>query len=125
MPKQRITSDDLVRKMAEHFTSGANPRRSQTITTEDAATQASPTSANPIAAIDTSAGAVTYTLPSAVGHAGARRIVKKITGDANAVTVATTSSQTIDGATTYSLTAQWESITVQSNGANWLIVATV
>lgn len=39
-----------------------------------------------------------------------------------AITIATTSSQTIDGATSYKLLAQYQSVTVQSNGSNWIII---
>jgi len=36
--------------------------------------------------------------------------------------VGTTSAQTIDGAATKTLGAQYSAITVQSDGANWLIL---
>jgi hypothetical protein len=62
------------------------------------------------------------TLPTAVGIAGRRYVLKKTDASANAVTVATTSSQTIDGATTYSLATQYKYVIVMSDGANWIIV---
>jgi hypothetical protein len=37
--------------------------------------------------------------------------------------VGTTSSQTIDGAASVSLTAQYQYVTVVSDGSNWLIIA--
>ena len=62
----------------------------------------------------------TVTLPTAIGIAGRVYIIKlQTTGSA---TVATTSSQNIDGATTYSLSAEWKYVKVQSNGAAWLII---
>jgi hypothetical protein len=66
-------------------------------------------------------GAITVTLPTAAGITGQEFTIKNLT--ANAVTVATTSSQTIDGATTYALAAQWKYVRVVSNGSNWLVVA--
>ena len=74
--------------------------------------------------INTSAsgGGVTITLLTAVGCAGRQFIIRKSDSSANAVIVATTSSQTINGVTTQSLTAQYESITVVSDGANWMVV---
>jgi len=72
--------------------------------------------------VDTSGGNQTVTLPTAVGIAGRRYVVKKTTGDANTVTVATTSSQTIDGASTYVISAQWAVGVFQSNNADWMIV---
>lgn len=66
------------------------------------------------------AGGITITLPTVV--AGARYEVKKVDAGAGAVTVATTSSQTIDGVTTKSLAAQWDKVTVVSDGTAWFIV---
>lgn len=64
-------------------------------------------------------GNITITLPTAVGCAGRRYVVKKI-DSGTTVTIATTSSQTIDGAAPGTLTTQWSSLKVFSNGANWL-----
>jgi len=63
------------------------------------------------------------TLPTAVGLAGQRFTIKKTDVSANAVTVATTSSQTIDASTTYALSAQWKYVAAVSDGTNWQIVA--
>lgn len=71
--------------------------------------------------IEVTATGATITLPTAVGIYG-REYVIKLTASGSA-TVATTSSQTIDGATTYSLSMQYKYVKVQSNGANWLIIA--
>jgi len=69
--------------------------------------------------VENTAGANTITLPTAVGITGYQFVIKNT---ANAtVTLATTSSQTIDGAATQSLT-QYQSLTVVSNGANWIII---
>lgn len=70
---------------------------------------------------DASSGAITITLPTAVGVTKTFTI-KRINSGANNVTVGTTSSQTIDGATTKVLAQQWESITLMSNNTNWYIV---
>lgn len=67
------------------------------------------------------AATLTATLPTAVGIAGRLYTVKLIT--ASTGTVATTSSQTIDGSTTYSLSANHKYVTVVSDGANWQITA--
>jgi hypothetical protein len=68
------------------------------------------------------AGGITLTLPSAVGIAGCEFIIKKVDSGAGAVTIATTSSQTIDGgaASAQNLTAQWQSRRFVSDGANWI-----
>ncbi|MFZ9654544.1 MAG: hypothetical protein ACO29V_02805 [Limnohabitans sp.] len=66
--------------------------------------------------------AFSVTLPTAVGNTGQMYSIKKIDASANAVTVATTAAQTIDGAATRSLASQWSSVTVQSDGANWVVI---
>lgn len=67
-------------------------------------------------------GAFTVTLPSAVGLAGHVYTIKKTDSSANAVTIATTSSQTIDGAATKTLSTQYSLWQVASDGANWQIL---
>lgn len=78
------------------------------------------TAADSVITADATGGAFSITLPTAVGIAGKSYTVKRINGGSNAVTVATTSSQTIDGGVSRTLSTQWESLTVTSNGANWV-----
>lgn len=71
--------------------------------------------------ITISATGQTITLPTAAGIAGRMYVIKlTVTGSA---TVATTLSQTIDGSTTYSLSAIYKYVTVQSDGINWQVIA--
>lgn len=71
--------------------------------------------------VDATAGAVTITLPTAaVGYAPIS--VKKTDGSANAVTVQRAGAATIDGATTYVLSAQYDSVQVIADGANWSVI---
>ena len=67
-------------------------------------------------------GAITLTLPTAVGASGQIYTLKKTDSSANVVTIATTSAQTIDGLSTYSLSYQYQGIQVQSNNSNWVII---
>lgn len=67
-------------------------------------------------------GAIVMTLPTSVGLVGVRRTLKKTDASANAVTLACTGGQTIDGAATKVLAAQNAFVTVISDNANWLIV---
>lgn len=71
---------------------------------------------------DSSGGAFSFTLPTAVGQTGKIFTLKKIDSSANAITVATTSSQTIDGPVSIKLAARYNYLTVISDGANWLII---
>jgi len=64
---------------------------------------------------------ITITLPTAVGFAGRIHTIKN--SGTGVITIATTSSQTIDGAATQSLLTQYSKITVQSTGANWIIIS--
>lgn len=72
---------------------------------------------------DTTSAAFQLTLPTAVGITGRMYTLKRTNSGANNLTVGTTSSQTIDGSTTYVMTTQYKYITVQSDGANWVIIA--
>lgn len=68
-------------------------------------------------------GAFSATLPTAVGVTGKIYYLKRTDQTlANAVTIATTSSQTIDGVTTRHLMTQYESLVVVSDGANWQVM---
>jgi hypothetical protein len=71
--------------------------------------------------IGNSALSITVTLPTAVGAAGRVYVVKSIGN--GVVTVATTGGQTIDGNSSVGL-GLYQSIAVQSDGANWWIVST-
>lgn len=64
-------------------------------------------------------GTTTLTLPTAVGNSNQYAI--KNTGSA-VVTVATTSSQTIDGSTIATMPVANSALTFVSDGANWFIV---
>lgn len=66
-----------------------------------------------------SASSTTFTLPTAAGNNGLSYIITRV--GAGAVTVATVSSQTISGLSSLSITSQWSSVTVKSNGSNWII----
>lgn len=69
-------------------------------------------------------GPLTFTLPSAVGLEGREFKIKKTDTSANAITINTSSSQTIDGGPTVSLASQWQYLNVVSDGTNWLILNT-
>jgi hypothetical protein len=67
----------------------------------------------------TGTSAATLTLPTAVGVAGREYWIKNASSNSSALTIATTSSQTVDGAASWSLTQQNKVIRLVSNGANW------
>ncbi len=69
--------------------------------------------------VECTSGTFTVTLPTAVGVSGKVYNIKN--SGTGAITVATTSAQTIDGNATESL-IQYNCMTVQSNGSNWIII---
>jgi len=72
---------------------------------------------------DATSGVFTVTLPTAIGCTGRQYTIKKIDSAlTNLVTIATTSSQTIDGRTTYVLSQRDDAIVLVSDNANWRIV---
>jgi hypothetical protein len=66
-------------------------------------------------------GAITITLPTAASNS-CLYTIKKVDSSINIVTLATTSGQTIDGGPSAQLKVQYGSISVISDGSNWLIV---
>lgn len=62
---------------------------------------------------------ITRTLPDASTNQGRFFTIKKTDASAHTVIIACTGADTIDGAATVVLYAQYDSITVVSNGSGW------
>ena len=75
--------------------------------------------------VQTTSGAITVTLPTAVGVGGRCYFVADEEGDAstNNVTVLPTGAETIDGLASVTIDQDYGGFVFQSNGANWIIVA--
>jgi len=71
----------------------------------------------------TGVSAATLTLPDATACVGRAYWIKNTSSNVSLLTIATTSSQTIDGITSWLLDEANESVRVVSNGANWNISA--
>jgi hypothetical protein len=69
---------------------------------------------------DSTGGILTVTLPTAVGISGVIKIIKKINAGNN-ITISCNGSETIDGSSTHTISTQWDSLKVISNGTNWLV----
>lgn len=93
--------------------------RSSGAATRAVSASATATNADTLILADATAGAVTITLPAAASSAGHRLIIKKTDASANAVTVDGSGAETIDGAATASLTAQYQSIEIVCDGSTW------
>jgi hypothetical protein len=71
---------------------------------------------------DATSGAVTITLPTAVGRTDPIT-VKKIDSSINAVTIDGAGTETIDGQLTRRLDAQWDYCTLVPSGSSWYVKA--
>ncbi len=78
------------------------------------------TSGTKILKADTTGGAFTITLPTAVGNT-ATIIIKKVAGSAT-LTIDGAGTETIDGGATASIVEVYESVTLISDNSNWQIV---
>jgi len=72
--------------------------------------------------VDATGGVVTITLPAVSGIVRRRYTIKKIDSSANAVTIDGNGAETIDGATTQNLAAQYDTLEIVTNGTAWFIV---
>lgn len=70
---------------------------------------------------DASGGAVTVNLPSAAPNPVTYTIIKS-DASGNTVTIDPFGSQTINGSATRVLSAQWETVTLRSDGTNWIAI---
>ncbi|MEO5628101.1 MAG: SGNH/GDSL hydrolase family protein [Candidatus Saccharimonadales bacterium] len=80
------------------------------------------TSTDTVIIADATSNSITITLPLASSLSGYRYYIKRKDSTANTVTIARTSSDTIDGATSQTLDKQYTSATIVSDGTNWYIL---
>lgn len=89
--------------------------------TTSTATSTTLTTSNYFVAVDAATSSVTVILPSATSSTGMEFVIKKVDASSTLVFVNTsTSTQTIDGAASSTISSQWASVSVISNGSNWL-----
>ncbi len=80
------------------------------------------TTSQTVVLCNAASGAITVTLPTAVGNDGRHYHIKKIDSSGNAVTIDGDGSETIDGETTQVIAAQYNSINIVSDGSAWHIL---
>lgn len=69
-------------------------------------------------------GSVTITLPAASGCSGRVYVIKKVSAASNDVVIDPNGSELIDGtSTSKTLTLQWSSVMIQSNGTSWFVLS--
>ncbi len=74
---------------------------------------------------DSSGGAFSVTLLTAVGRKGRRLVIKKTDVSSLDVTVDPAGSETIDGAATFLLVSQYHGIELCSDNTNWLVISII
>lgn len=72
--------------------------------------------------VNATAAAVTISLPPVSPKEYPLVIIKKVDSGSNTVTIDADGSQTIDGATTYVLSRQHQSVELHSNGSSWYVL---
>ena len=72
--------------------------------------------------VDASGGAITITLPTAVGIGGKIINIVKVDSSSNAMTIDPDGTETINGELTSVTSIQYTSLTLQNNGSNWIII---
>lgn len=78
------------------------------------------TASDGVITVDATSASFTVTLVASSGNAGLTQTFKKINA-ANVVTIDGNSSETIDGLTTYALSAQWSWVTLVCTGSSWIV----
>lgn len=73
--------------------------------------------------VSASGAARTITLPAAATVSGRIYTILKDDSSTNTVTIDGNAAETIDGQATIALTFQWETVVIQSDGANWIVRA--
>lgn len=81
------------------------------------------TTSDEVITCDATTAAFTVTLPAAASSSGKVLIIQKIDSALNAVTIDGNASETVGGATTTTLSTQYESIEIYCDGSNWLILS--
>jgi hypothetical protein len=71
--------------------------------------------------VDCSSGNINLTLPSAISLGGKKIHIKRKNGNFN-LTILTSSSQTIDGANSFTIFSAYQAITLVSDNSNWFII---
>jgi hypothetical protein len=70
------------------------------------------------------AGGITLTLPAVASSQYKTYQVVKVDAGAGAVTLDGDGSETINGATTYALSAQYDAVTIWCDGTEWFVLGT-
>lgn len=120
-----FTADDIPGALNAEDLGISFARAEQPVLTRASSFEVDPDELGYLYNIDTSGGSVTVTLPSvAAAGDGARVTIRKATAS-NSVVIDPADSETVNGAATHTLSAQYDNVTLVSDGATWNAVDTV
>lgn len=102
-----------------YYNTGTSSAQSSVVTSYRAITSTYTASASDYT-IDATSGTFTLSLPTAVGITGQIYVIKN--SGSGTITVDPSGSETIDGQTTWTISVQYNSFTIQSNGSNWIVI---
>jgi len=103
----------------------SDPQNEEWITTVNDDTDLTLAQGKTVVLASAAVGGVSIYLPTAAAPNQYRVvIVKKLDATANLVSIIPDGSETIDGASSYTLGDQYESVIMVSNGSNWHVLAT-
>lgn len=77
---------------------------------------------NELVQCDATGGAFTINLPTASGRANKHIVIKNVSNSTNAITIAATGIETIDGQFTQTINVAYQAFHLVSNGVNWIII---
>ncbi len=122
---RRDSPDDatvLYWKTSGSGTTGWVAAASTTVTVREVTESGGLTAQDRVVLADATAGVVTLTLPLAAGNVGVVLTVKKIDVSINNVVIDGNGGETIDEGLGATITSQFESVTVCSDGTEWWIL---
>lgn len=84
----------------------------------------SPSQSSTVYLVDSSSSSLTLTVSTSSIEAGKELIIKDSTGSSatNSIVVQTEGSETIDGQSSFTISSNYTSITIVSDGSNWFII---
>lgn len=117
---KRTTEPLILKKKSSGWVNISNKE----VITIASTTTITPTQSSTLYLADSSSGSLTLTLSTSSLEVGKEVIIKDSTGSSssNSITVDTEGSETIDGQTSFTISSNYISISMISDGSNWYII---
>jgi hypothetical protein len=117
---KRTTEPLILKKKSSGWVNISNKE----VITVASTTTISPTQSSTLYLADSSSSSLTLTLSTSSLEVGKEVIIKDSTGSSsiNSITVNTEGSETIDGQASFTISSNYTSISIISDGSNWFII---